>query len=472
MSLTLALLLALATPRLHCADVAGAVQASAPARFADDEVVAQAFDARVTWKDLEPLFVARRANSEEGRAALRHLCKSRMLAAIAREQGLQVPRATIDARVVEIERQMLLSGEPGGLTGHLERVRMTRSEFRELLELAVVQETLTRRALGKSDDAAVTGEQQELWLDEVLAERKLELKFAPWKDGIAARATGLTVSGAEFLLALRRTLTPESIREDCFELLREKRVLARMPDLAPGKLAQAVEAELAQRREDIARDPKYKGIPWEQLLAAQGIVPESMADDPTVRCFALSRLWVERSYDEATLKRVYADEREHFDTLYGAAIDARMIFLRGAELPRDDLRSFKDAERLLDEIKKRIHSLEDFQREARGQSEDGGTREQGGSLGYVTTGNPRVPQAIRELIGVELVAQPTLVASSAGYLRGPVRLPNGRALVWLGARRPAPAWAEMIHYVRRELRQRFLDEALPRGKMVDVFAKS
>jgi hypothetical protein len=41
----------------------------------------------------------------------------------------------------------------------------------------------------------------------------------------------------------------------------------------------------------------------------------------------------------------------------------------------------------------------------------------------------------------------------------------------LGARRPVPSWSDMVRYLRRELRQRFLDDALPRTKMVDIFGE-
>jgi hypothetical protein len=245
-----------------------------------------------------------------------------------------------------------------------------------------------------------------------------------------------------------------------------------MPDLAPDKLARCIEEEIELRKAAVARDPKYKGIPWERMLRAQGILPELIHDDPDVRVAALARIWVERSYDEPTLKRIYGEEREHFDSVYGAAIDTRMVFLRAAELSRDsDVRTFKDAEAKLVELQRSIHSLEDFQRAAKETSEDASSREHAGSLGYVTAGNPRIPQAVRDVVKRELDTHPTLAASSAGGMFGPVRLPNGSALLWLGARRPVPSWADMVQYLRRELRQRFLDDALPRAKMVDIFGE-
>lgn len=442
-------------------------------RYADDAVVVRGEGSEITWKELEPLLIARRAFSPEGREALTHLAKSKLLETLAREQSVEVTEKTLDARCAEIEAQIKAAGKPGGLEEEIRRVHLSREEFRATLRLAIVQETLTRRALGKRDDEPVSGEQQELWLDEMMKERKLELLAPPWKDGVAARGAGFSVSDRAFLLDLRRNLPADTLRDDAYQLLRLKRVLARMPDVAREKVERYVDEELDRKRATIAADPRYKGIPWEQLLQSQGIQPQSMRDDPDVRAIALSRLWVERNYDDATLKRVYADEREHFDSAYGAAIDVRMVFLRASDLSREDgLRPFKEAQEKLEQLAARATSIDEFHKLAKETSEDAQTREAGGAMGYVTPGNPRVPEAVRAIVRRELEAKPTLAASSTGYRVGPVRLPNGVALLWLGARRGAPTWEQMSQAVLRELRQRFLDEALPRAKMVEVFRES
>lgn len=449
---------------------AAAAPQSAPDPFADDAVVASAFDSTVTWKELEPVFFLRRVLSKDGRDALQHLAKSRVLEVAAAEQGVVVPEKEIDARIADIEKQLLAAGDPEGLAGQMKKAHMTPAEFRRYLRLAVAQEVLTRRALGKKDGEPVTTEQQELWLDHALEERGFAMFPPPWKDGIAAKAAGVEITETEYLAHLRRSLSPDTLHDDAYQTLLLKRVRQRMPDLAPEKLAKAVDEELQRRRDAVASDPRYKGIPYEKLLAAQGVLPERLREDPELQAQALARLWVERNYDDATLKRVYADEREHLDALYGPAIETRWIFLRAADFSREaDLRTFKDAEKRLAELQARIKSLEDFERAVKEASEDAQTREKGGQLGWVTVGTPRQPEAVRQAVEKELKRSPTLVASSLGSVAGPVRLPNGMALLWLGARRGVPSWEQMAWFVQRELRQRFLDEALPRAKMVDVF---
>ncbi|MBI5361864.1 MAG: peptidylprolyl isomerase [Planctomycetes bacterium] len=438
--------------------------------FADDAVVATALDTPLTWKELEPVLLLKRVLSRDGRDALQHLAKSRLLEVAAKEQSVVVPDSVVDARIAEIEQQMLAEGRKDGLAGEMKKARMTPVEFRRYLRLGLQHEILTRRALGKPDGESVTTEQQELYLDHLMQERAFEMFSPPWRDGVAAKAAGVVVTPREYLLHLRRSLPAEALHEDVYPTLLLKRAKARMPDLAPEKYTKAVQAELQRVRDTVAADPTKKGISYDKLRAAQGYLADRLEQDPDLQCRALARLWVERNYDDPTLKRVYADEREHFDAQHGAAIEVRWIFLRAADISREGgLLTFKEAETRLAELQPKVKSLEDFERLVKAASEDGPTRENGGRLGFVTVGNPRHPEAVRQVVQKELAVRPVLVASSAGSMAGPVRLPNGMALLWLGARRGAPSWEQMALYVQAELRQRFLDETLPRDKMIEVF---
>ena len=177
---------------------------------------------------------------------------------------------------------------------------------------------------------------------------------------------------------------------------------------------------------------------------------------------ALSKLWVDRAYDPETMKRSYQNERSFYDDRYGEAIDVSLLFLRASQFKSDlNPRSFADAEAELKKLGSTLKKLDDFQKAAKQSSEDATTRELGGALGWVSNGMPAVPPEVRAEIQKRLAQVPTPAQLSGEGLVGPLRTSTGCVLLWLGPRRAAPTWEVMAGYVQRELRQRFLDEALP-----------
>lgn len=445
---------------------AGGTRAASSFRGTGDaDVVARAFDSVLVWRDLDPVLLARHAMAKEGRGALRHLAESRVLEIGARENGIEVPDRVLEARWKDLDQQILASGDKQGVAGYLRRGRLTRESFLSYLRLAVVHETLTRRALGLRDDAPVSGEQQQLWMDDALKVREYTEFLPPWKDGVAVRSAEFTITIPEFVRYMREHLPEDTLRDDCYHVLLERRLHARMPDLAEDKLRQYVAEEIQRRRDEAALDPRYAGVPYDKLIAAQGIVVESLPQDPSIRVAALARAWVDRSYSPDDLRRVYNDEREHFDGLFGASIDTYMLFLRAAELTNDfNPRTFAAADAELKRWKAEIHSFDDFKRLAREKSEDAPTRESGGSLDHVTALSPRVPPDIRAE-----VARALAIDSGGPGAVGPVRTPTGCMLLWLGQRRPGASWDTMQKHVHRELRKRFVEEVLPRSRLSTQF---
>ena len=450
----------------------GPAQAGSGPTYADDEVAARAGDTRILWKDLDPVIRLRRILSKDGRDSLKHLAQSLILERLAKERGIDVSDAVVDRRWKDLDAQVRASGDPDGISGLMKKARLSPEEFRRFLRLSFVQETLTRRALGLDDRTEVKGEQQELWMEEAMRDRGYRELPPPWADGIVARCSDFAIEVGELVSYLRRRLSPKDLQTDCYQLLLLRRTQAKMPDLAPQTLEKSIDHEIARRRDEAAADPAKKGIPWERLLAAEGYVLDSVREDPAIRIAALARLWVDRTSGPEGLKKTYEAERAHFDGLYGAAIETSMLYLRGAQFKNDlNPRSFQEAEGELASLAKGIRSFDDFQRLARDRSEDAGTRASGGALGFVSAGTDRVPVEIREAVAKALLAHE---GGGGGHdpahsLAGPIRVPTGAALLWLGERRATPTWDTMAAHVHRELRKRFLDETLPKASVSTAF---
>lgn len=444
-------------------------QAAPSARGEGPEIVAQALDTTVTADELESLLVIRRAAGEEGRSTLRHLAEAKLLERLGAENRIAPDDLELERRTRAFDQDIKRSGSIDGLEGHLRKARLTRDEFKHFLALGVVQETLTRRALGLADDKTVTPDQQRIWIEEELQKRAFQALTPPWKEGIAARAADFTIPAAEFLTYLRKRMSADTLREDCYQLLLEKRMRARLPDLAPEKFAAAVQEELQRRRDDAKLDPKTKGLGLDQILAAQGIVIERLHDDPAVRISALSKLWVERAYDAEELRRVYNAERDLFDGLFGPAHEVGFLFLRGAGFKNTfNPRTFDEAERELVALSTRARSREEFRELARSTSEDADTKAAAGEIGWVSPLTPKVPREVRE----EVTRRLALPEREAQGLTRPLRLPNGVCLLWIGRRRPPPNWESMAGQVKAEMRRRFVEDVLPRSAVVTVFEGS
>lgn len=449
--------------------LAAPTRLGAPALPTRGETVAQALDTTLSSDELEDVLYIRRAAGEDGRDALRHLAERKLLEQLAVQNGLVPDDAELEKRIRALDQDIKKAGDMEGLAGHMKKARVSREEFKRVLGLGIVQETLTRRALGLKDDKPVTGDQQKIWIEEELSKRGFQPFTPPWKDGIAARAADFTITGTEFLEYLRQRLPADTLREDCYQLLLAKRMLARMPDLAPEKLQKAIQDEIQRRRDEAKLDPKNRGIGLDQILAAQGIVVDRLADDPAVRISALSKIWVERSYEDVDLKRTYENERALFDGLYGPAHEVGFLFLRGAGFKNQlNPRTFDEAEKELAGYVGRARSREEFRELAKQVSEDADSKAAGGELGWVGPLTPKVPREVRE----EVTRRLALPESGAQGLAGPLRLPNGACLVWIGRRRPAPTWPVMSGYVKAELRRRFVEDVLPRSAVVTVFEGS
>ena len=445
----------------------GAFQAPVTKSFADETIVARGQDSVLLWKDLDELFLIRHSMSKDGREGLRHLAESLLLEKLWVERGVQVKESQVDARWKELDTQMrAVPGNTNGIGDSLKTARLSVEEFRRYLRLSFVQEMLTRRALGLGDEAAVSGDQQKLWMDETLAERQYVELPPPWKDGLVARAAGFQVTPHDYLLYLRQRMPEKDLREDCYALLLLRRMRARMPDVAPAKLDEYVKAEIERRRRESDLDPKHKGVPFEQLLGAQGLAFANLPRDASVQVAALSKLWVDRSYNDEALRHVYADEREYYDNLFGEALDTSMLFLRAVQFKKEaGQRTYAEAEGILKGLESQLTSAEAFAKAAHESSEDADSRENGGALGWISPGNPRIPEEIRVEVRKHLGARTTPTPPAGDGLAGPLRTPTGSVLLWFGPRRAAPTWEVMSQQVQRELRRRFLEDVLPRANV-------
>lgn len=428
------------------------------------ELAARFQDAYVLFEELDELVLARFSESKLGRETRLFMLKLRAVDSIGRELGVAASPEEVQKMLKSIESDIKTSGAASGLDEYLVQQGVSREEFLESLRLAVLQTKLSRRGLGIPPDQPITAEQQEMWLTDQITQRGLEEFPAPWDDGIVLRNADVEIRRDEFIPFLRKRMDPADVLDCLHEILRVKRMRARMPDVDPETLREAIDAEIENRRVEVQSDAKYKGISYEQLLSSQGIIFSKWRDDPNVEQSALARLWVRRSYDEEGLRGVYESERDFYDGEFGEALEASVLFLRAAQFPNELIPlDYAAAEAKIVEIAGGVKSSVEFQAAVELHSDDSASRKRKGYLGWVTRSGATGPSPARSAIFAALDQgdyKPTDPADSTTRLVGPVRTSAGVLLLWIGQRRPKPSWNEMIVYVHRTLRQKFIDEAI------------
>jgi hypothetical protein len=434
------------------------------------ELAARYKGAYVQFPELDNLILARYGDAKLGRETRLYLLKLRVVDSIGRAQGLEPSAAEIEKMITDIEKDVIASGEAQSMQDYLERSGVSREEFLKSLRLGLIQTKLARLGLGIPEGQPVSGEQQEMWLTDQISERGLEEFPAPWTDGIVLRNGDVELLRDEFITFLRGRVDPIDVRECLYELIRVKRMRARMPDVDPKVIEKAIEGEIGNRSAEVLSNPKYKGLTYEQLLKSQGIQFDTWHEDPNVVQAALSRLWVERSYNEEDLREVYENERAYFDGEYGEALEASVLFLRALKTPNDLIRLNHDqAEEKLNQLALEITSRVSFESAVEQFSEDLASRKRKGHLGWVTRTGASGPSPARSSIFAAYDSKaykPTDPENSLTRLVGPIRTTSGVLLLWVGQQRPKPSWNSMIVYVHRTLRQRFLDESLDPKQVV------
>ena len=231
-----------------------------------------------------------------------------------------------------------------------------------------------------------------------------------------------------------------------------------MPDLAPEARAAAIDAEVERRRAEVEGDAAYRGLAFEDLIGTQGMTLAGLRSDPAVAIAALSTLWMERTYDEESLRAAYEEERATFEARYGEAARVSAIFLRGARFAnRWNPRTFEQAERelaALAEAHGRGGLRRGRARALRGSALEGRGRRPGldhaRRRGRATFGARRRLHAARRRRGTAGGGPSARTGASRQRRGAPV-----------GARaQELPGWADMRAQVSQELRRRFLDEVL------------
>jgi len=208
-----------------------------------------------------------------------------------------------------------------------------------------------------------------------------------------------------------------------------------------------------ERRKQAQRDPRYRGVSFENLLEAKGLSVTALR---TLRVFRaqllLERLTAILHPDDALRQELVAQRQQVLDAV-GPRRRIGVIFVRALAEPNALIkRTFEQAEQHLVEVRKRI-AKDGFRVTATIESEHGASRQQGGDVGWHRRGSTDLPD---EILKTAFALEPEQVSM-------PIRGVDGVHLVTVLEQEPMPSDDVLLERLRKlradELSEKLLEDA-------------
>jgi hypothetical protein len=441
-------------------------------------IAAQGGDVQVTLDELDKLLVERHGKRPEGMDVLNRLITKGILEELATEAEVEVTDAQVGEYMLDLDDKLKAEGIDGGLIGQLLGNGIDPEVFKQMLHLTMTWQELTRLALKLPEGNLVSPGQQNAWMDEIRAKRPTTMDTDPFPtedDAVVGSSGGAQVTLAMFEERLRNELDASLVDQACTQLILQKVMLADAGEIDSELWTAAIDKELQRRRVKQMSDPAVMGmaVTYEEILAGQGLSLAIMAEDPSVQVTALTTVLARREAlgnapaelgpDASLLERVeagllatYGLEREFFDGYFGPRLPVRICTLRAVPVANELVpRSIETATKYLAKLLPNIDDESTFVELVRKTSDEETTKANDGALGVYGRGDQRLPDNIRAAVWTYWDA-----SSKPGPM-GPLEVPGGVALFWVGEATPTPSPSDMAEIVESELQRRILNAALP-----------
>jgi hypothetical protein len=337
-------------------------------------------------------------------------------------------------------------------------------QWLDYLALQPTQERLVRKDLGLRDDEAVSPDMLRLWMQEERKKRNVVTDPDSLPVGTCARVGNVDLPLVDVGFLLLRT-SEDDERDKFVRQVVYLRAIDAVAAKEGVKIDDAdLDAAVAERRADAARDPRYQGITFKQILEAEGLTVDALRQLRVFRAQVLLDKLAERLFPDAELTAEIERDRQAVLDLVGPRRRLGVVFVRALDEPNEIVRlTFDEAKKQLEGVRTRLE-VEDFATVARIESEDPATRPQGGDAGWHRRASERLPAPV-------LAAAWTL---EAGAVSPPVRTDEGWWLVKVSEIDPAPGDAQLVERLRSFRAQEFGRQLLEHAdiEMVPAAPKS
>ncbi len=341
---------------------------------------------------LEMAFHLRR--KDDGRAACTQLVKSELVRRAAQASGVWPSQESVQQRWNELKAQLRAAGRD------IEKEPALRNTgekaLLDYLAIDLAHEQLVRKELSLGKSEQVSPAMLELWVKEARERAKVVDDPDQLPLGTAAR---IGEDGVP-LLALGMLLLRSSEQSELDKFVRQVVALDGIEQAARENGVEAtpedLRAELELRRTMADKDPRYGGLSFEQLLRAQGLTPDLLAQSRVFRAQTLQKKLIAKLHPRQQLLARLASDREAELQRFGPRRNLAIVFVRALEEPNALVpKDFAKAEEQLRAAKQRLDT-ETFANVARIESDDAGTKMRGGDCGWIARKGRDLPEPVLE----------------------------------------------------------------------------
>lgn len=338
---------------------------------------------------LEMAFHLRRR--EEGQQACEMLIDALLTRRVATAKRLMPSDAEVRQYWADLQVQLRAAGRK---PEDFPAVRNGEADLLKFLAVQMAQERLLRQELGLANDEAVSGDMLRLWQQEARKRVTIVTDADALPAGTAARVDDEDVPMLDLGLLLLRT-SEDADRDEAIHrvvYLQSIEALARQHGVEPGP--EDLQRAVAARRAEAAKDPRYRGLSFDQLIKSQGMTVESLKASRVFRAKVLLAQLAARLHPDADLHAELQRDRQALLDLVGPRRRIGIVFVRALDEPNGLIPlDFPAALKKLAEVRVRL-AKERFDTVARIESQEPMSKAEGGDTGWHTRKSSRLPETV------------------------------------------------------------------------------
>jgi hypothetical protein len=235
---------------------------------------------------------------------------------------------------------------------------------------------------------------------------------------------------------LERTADREEREKFVRQIVLQNCLAARAERLGITVSAAEMAREVELRRAEANANPAYGGMPFEQLLAAQGLTVDELRSSPILRAQVLEQKIAAAALPDAEVERRLDADRDAILRQHGARRRLSVLMLRA------DAESATEVAARIAQIRERIVREMPFAEAARTYCDEPQLKVASGDAGWHNREGSPLPDEVIE----------AAFAASVGDLSEPIRTEDAYWLVRVAAVEPEPGAALLAARMREEFR--------------------